>query len=356
MKHRLFFIGALIILTIALIGMVFWLYYWPKEQPRVYKPDTQHPVFDDISGRIIYTLSPEPYGITNIYSWDLETDEKKELLPSDDKIKFTPKISPDGRYVAYSASPIDFSSITADHPYPHSESLQMYIHDQKTGLTTKISSSTNHTFFKDLPDWSPDGRYILYNTFTHKVLTDNSNLSDITIFMYDTKTKETTEIVNGVYPKWAGDGQAFFYLKNDGLHIMDPHIGLDSDELVINLLGDPPDESKSAYVDMTLGISLDGKKMAWSSPIINELFIYDVYSWYPKINYIEDIHRIKIPGTKSYNPIFSPDDKFLAVKEINFNTETTITIYDLEGFNTKKIIDLPDDFYHSIEMWQWIQD
>lgn len=326
---------------------------------------------NSISGKLVYALSPEPERLTDIFEYDLSTGVESKLFDEKNLIKFSPSISPDGRFIAFSAAPIDFTSKLL---FPHTEHLQIYIYDREDKSVEKISTSTT-TFRNKMAKWSPDGRYILYHGYKASAWEANLSVREPNnwlIYLYDTKTKETREMSEGIENLWAPSGTDFFYLKNDGIHVR--NIFSDQDIFLIEVAdsaGNNPNVKASG--GMTLGVSSDGSKLAWASPKTKEVVLYDI-SYTPKLS-VKLKHRLKTGDAEVYHAVFSPDNKFIAVQESEFPidrlrvkgapgnelslpelnlTKPRITIYELENFRAKKIRDLVGYDFFGTSLSQWV--
>lgn len=326
-----------------------------------------------LSGSLIYALSPEPDRVTDMYRYDFETGEETKIFQETEYVKFNPVYSPDKRYVAYSAAPVDFSSKLL---FPHTEHLQIYIYDTENGNIEKISDANNGTFRNKMPEWSPDGKKILYHGYKASAWQKNLPIQEPnnwTIHLYDRETKRTIEVAEGTENLWTAMDDTFFYLKNDGLHIKNLKTGKDT-HLIGLYSSTGKKTTPQASISMTLGISDDGKKLAWASPLSHEIVFYQV-SYQPEIS-LKELYRLKVGEAEIYNPIFSPDGKFLAVQETEYPIERfqtkpdssdqlslpqlnlskpRITVYELETFQAKKIRDLQGFDFFGTSLTQWVK-
>lgn len=101
-----------------------------------------------------------------------------------------PSLSTDGRFVAFDSP----SPFLAGNDF--NNSLDVFVRDMVTGVTTKVSnSSTNQpgNLASDGPAISPDGRFVAFtSSATNLVQGDNNGVSDV--FLHDRQTKSTTRI------------------------------------------------------------------------------------------------------------------------------------------------------------------
>ena len=107
-----------------------------------------------------------------------------------------PDISADGRYVVYES---DATNLVSGDTNGASD---IFVHDQQTGATTRISLATGGTQGNNSsldPTISGDGRYVTFESYaTNLANGDTNGFNDI--FMHDTQTGTTTRI------SLAGDG------------------------------------------------------------------------------------------------------------------------------------------------------
>ena len=99
-------------------------------------------------------------------------------------------ISADGRYVAFESEATNLvSNDTNDHE-------DIFVHDRQTGITSRVSVNSNGTqgnIFSWSPDISSDGRYIVYNSSATN-LVDNDTNNHLDIFVYDQQTGQTSRV------------------------------------------------------------------------------------------------------------------------------------------------------------------
>ncbi len=366
MLEKIIFRTLLILAILTLAFVSYRLYETYKEK------DLALPL-DKISGSLLYTLSPESDHTANIYTYNLETGEEKEIVPNDrENIKFAPSMSPDGRYFAYTAAPYDFSSKLL---FPHTEKLALTIYDSVTGEIMKTSTSTS-AFRNKKPRWSPNGKYILYHGYSYEAWEKNATVKEPDnwiIYLYNVETKETKEMANGTEAIWSNNGEDFYYIKNDGLHVKNIVTNVDKiAKKVISVSGE--NQNPKADMAMSIGLSPDGSKIAWATPHSHEFVIYDIDKNDPTL--LTKIRRFSTGEAEVFTPVFSPDGKFIVVQETELHinglyakasstdqlylpeltlTNPRITIYELENFKSKKIKDLSGFDFYGTTVTQWIK-
>ena len=117
-------------------------------------------------------------------------------------IHWNPSWSPTGDWLAYIARSDDWT-----HQL-HKVSLQ-------TGLTTQLTYDAGSKFY---PDWSPDGRHIL---FSKAVELDDGRYSR-DIYLMDVAMQVTTALVESQweenFPTWSPDGSRFAFVSSRSGH------------------------------------------------------------------------------------------------------------------------------------------
>ena len=99
-----------------------------------------------------------------------------------------PSISADGRYVAFE------SNATNLVPGDTNEVCDIFVHDRKTGKTTRVSIDSSGEQGNDAssrPSISADGRYVAFQSFASNLVSGDTNgYQDL--FVHDRKTHQTT--------------------------------------------------------------------------------------------------------------------------------------------------------------------
>ncbi|KTD63673.1 acylaminoacyl peptidase [Legionella santicrucis] len=114
---------------------------------------------------------------------------------------YVPEISPDGKYIAYN---------TADN---QSSDRHLAIVELKTGKVTQLQNIPSQNNFN--PVWSPDSKRLLFNTFIDNnwyLALINADSSGYRL-LKDTQNKYT--------PAWAHDGKSFLNHDIDAIYWMD---------------------------------------------------------------------------------------------------------------------------------------
>jgi len=143
--------------------------------------------------------------------YDTLTGEKIFLSQDTDKHYGSPTFSPDDSHIVIpvrdNLGPIELYKIPLDGGQP--EQLTIYTEDE------------THGKYCNFPEYSPDGKWVLYTDFTWC-----ENKPDKRLFVYNIMTRDLYEVFeNAYYPnsfgKWSPDGTKVCYLseENDGNYI-----------------------------------------------------------------------------------------------------------------------------------------
>ena len=203
----------------------------------------------------------------------------------------SPSISADGRFVAFGSGA---SNLVAGDTAEHGD---VFVHDQETGLTTRVSVASDGTQGNGgsgVPSISADGRYVAFSSYaTNLVAGDTNGYYDI--FVHDRQTGVTTlasVASNGMqgnsdslYLSISGDGQRVAFLSvatnlvagdtNDwqDIFIHDQGTGVTTR---VSVASDGAQENWPAMEYFS--ISADGRYVAFASWATN-LVIGDTNDW-----------------------------------------------------------------------------
>jgi len=122
-------------------------------------------------------------------------------------------ISADGRYVAFESGATNLVAGDANG------ALDVFVHDRATGMTTRVSVSSDGAEGNGLsaaPSISADGRYVAFHSLASNLVIDDTN-GAYDAFVHDRVTGETTRVSVGssgtegnlasVWPAISGDGR-----------------------------------------------------------------------------------------------------------------------------------------------------
>ena len=103
---------------------------------------------------------------------------------------YTPSISEDGRYVAFRSSANNLVSGDTNGTW------DIFLRDTQTGITTRLSVDSSGTQGNDdswSPSISADGRYVAFSSGASNLVSGDTNGWD-DIFLHDTQTGTTTRL------------------------------------------------------------------------------------------------------------------------------------------------------------------
>lgn len=190
-------------------------------------------------------------GLSDIFVHDRQTGVTERVSISSDGDQandrsFGATISDDGHLVAFAS---DASNLTAD---PDPGTIQMYVHDRQSGLTTRVSVSSDGSSGNDDSDAgmiSGNGRYVIFASYASN-LVPNDNNGDRDIFVHDRQTG-TTERVSLSSDGGEGNNDAYEpAISADGRYV-----AFTSD--ANNLVSDDTNQTDDIFVrDRQTGITL----------------------------------------------------------------------------------------------------
>lgn len=273
-------------------------------------------------GRIVFALQavPSPYSDLNIYT--INTDGfGAERLTNNPNQEFDPIWSPDGTQIVFVSNDgggTQLYKMNADGS--HQISLTPIL--DTIHMDENLFASSGEAS----PDWSPDGRKIIFTSYQHIKELDLES-DRITDLLPDTQ--------RGAYPKWSPDGKKIMFITvGNGQVITMNADGTDQQQI-----------NKSQPFSRLLDWSPDGRWVA----------VYDeemLSIMRPDGSQLRGLTRQCELPYKTPSAAFSPDSQWLVMTCV-YEKEYGIYVINLEeGVLRKLIYDLPVDYFHGIDWSQ----
>lgn len=320
-------------LLLVVVGITTFFYLNVEE-----KDIEEQGPFSGLSGSIYLSMVENGQKFMDIYVFDIVTSELDKLA-DDSYFKYTGHLSPNGSKIVYTGARMDRGPLDTRTV---EQFIQVYIRDLKMGTFEPITSTLS--IRKRLTRWSPDDTQIAYMTYSGEGSAIETNSWDIHIVDFD---GVDTLVSQGVQPIWSPDGSQLLFLKNDGLHVY--NIEDESIVRVIELGGTAGIKRYTKY-----NVSNDGRALVFTSTNEQALLLYTISSWKP---FKAEFSRRIAYGdntTSAAWPVFSPDDRYLALQVLNRNTGIPrVDIYELETFARKELIDLSDYKWTASYVTDW---
>ncbi|MEZ4593713.1 MAG: hypothetical protein R3D55_21600, partial [Chloroflexota bacterium] len=124
-----------------------------------------------------------------------------------------PSVSADGRYVAFESLATNLVPNQTTNPF-----LDVYVHDRNTGNTaiaSVTSDGTSGNSDSNRPKISPDGRYVAFGSNASNLVSDDTN-GEPDAFVYDRITEETIILSRTNDGAEANSGSGTVCLSNEG--------------------------------------------------------------------------------------------------------------------------------------------
>ena len=323
--HYLVTIIAWLILVI-LVGAVY-LWYSGYMQSKKFAPVS--------SGYIFLNLKTSGKN-SHLYLFNVSTG----ALEQSPVQAFAPSISVDHRYVVGSQNT----------PQNAGSAGGIYLYDLVSQASTLIAPSKDQ--FPLFAQQSPDDIRSAFNQYmTTKIASQASVPSSWGIYIASTSSAPQL-IAQGLYPRWSPDGASILYLGDDGLHLYSLHSATDMPVWPLN--------NGSASSRMMLSISEDGKMLAWTNPLHQEIVVAHIVSWSPFEFKIVD----RITDIYGFWPIFSPDDTTVAFEQVDWDIASSnalpvhprLVVYNVVSNQPKTVLDLSSYDQTTIFMSGWVNN
>lgn len=207
---------------------------------------------------------------------------------------------------------------------------QVCIYRSKTGSHEVVSR--NEFPLKRYLAWSPDEKSILYVASLASTTPPTSpDPNEWGVFLAHADGSAERQVATGSIAFFSPDGSFVYALEKDGLH--EHGLASSTDRVAWPVTGG------SANRFMTLAVSPDGTKLAWSNPYggpgrQGNLALFTVVSWRPFTLRYDAAVPLRI-----WQMQFSPDSGALALSADSSDGQPGLYVYAL-GSEPKKVLDL----------------
>ncbi len=327
----------------------------------------------ELSGKLFLSLAPnnDDSIIISPFMFDFERErivytelDKYGEGESDYGITRDIMFSPDGKWAAFngvSAADVQLGGWDSSSPTAY----QMYL------SPVKNATASDKDKFQEIKD---NAKRVSFVSGKAKTLTGVNNNGEILMHSLDNypgdqnhirpaeeytirliSSMGETVIGNGTYPKWITN-DLIVYFKNDGVYCKILSTGLE--QMLI-----PYDSNVSIQINSKMGVSKDGKLLAVSIPDAKRLHIFDI-DVTSNVSIISP--KVDFDAT-GFWPVFSPDNKFIALQEVDLNAFTpmkiaiadpkpSLSIWRLDDLSKVEYsIDLRDFYQTHIFVSDWVK-
>ncbi|MEA3402517.1 MAG: FlgD immunoglobulin-like domain containing protein [Armatimonadota bacterium] len=154
--------------------------------------DGRYVAFEALSSNLV---PGDTNGWWDVFVHDQQTGQTTRVSVASDGIQadglsFAPSISADGRYVAFYSDAVNLVPVDTNGWW------DVFVHDQQTGQTTRVSVASDGTQGNDRsrgPSISADGRYVAFNSYASNLVPGDTN-GQRDIFVHDPQTGQTTRV------------------------------------------------------------------------------------------------------------------------------------------------------------------
>jgi len=331
---QIFLAGFLIlVIGIAIIGYIFVNIYQTdlSEQFGLGGVTTDIDLSVKPEGKIYLTLKPVVGDLPqSLYSFDIGTKKLEKLFADHKKGGFITT----NKFLSGQEDVMAFVSLDEE------ERSQIFVNDINGDEVIMITEGGAET--KTNPEWSADGEKIAFST---QEPSESISPEEWSVYVMDLTSGEETFVSKGTYPKWSPDGKKLLIMKDDGLYLYD--VG---DNKLNKRVWEVVDGG--TYTGMKIGLSPDGSMLAWTNANNGRVVLFKISSWNP---FTIDVR--KQFETHAFWPVFSQDNRFLVVQEIDWTesdeTNPRLVVYDLATGNRETVLDLSDYEQEAMFVTDW---
>lgn len=188
-------------------------------------------------------------GVTDVFVYDNETKQTVRVSTSSSGIQgnggsFSPALTPDGRVVVFESLATNLAPDDTNH---HRD---IFVHDRKTGLTTRVSVDSRGNQannFSQASHLSADGRYIVFESLASNLVSGDTN-GVIDVFVHDRQAGRTSRVSVGNDGTQANNASVNPTISEDGRYVT-------FESFATNLLPVKPEQAKQVLVyDLKTGV------------------------------------------------------------------------------------------------------
>jgi Tol biopolymer transport system component len=241
--------------------------YWVYAETTSLSADGRYVAFDSEAT----TLVPQDTnGAADIFVHDRQTGQTTRVSVASDgtqanRVSLEPSLSADGRYVTFDSTA---SNLVAGDT---NGTWDIFVHDRQTGQTIRVSVASDGTQANSEshnPSFSADGRYVAFDSYASNLVPGDTNeKSDI--FVHDQQTGQTTRVSVAPDGTQADRGSLWPSLSADGRYVA-------FDSFATNLVAGDTNGTSDVFVHdrhtgqtMRVSVASDGTQangLSWYSP------------------------------------------------------------------------------------------
>ncbi len=187
--------------------------------------------------------------VTDVFVYDNETKQTVRVSVSSSGIQgnggsFSPALTPDGRVVAFESLATNLA------PEDTNRHRDIFVHDRKNGLTTRVSVDSRGNQannFSQAPHLSADGRYIVFESLASNLVSGDTN-GVIDVFVHDRQAGLTSRVSVGNDGTQANNASVNPSISEDGRYVT-------FESFATNLLPVKPEQTKQVFLyDLKTGV------------------------------------------------------------------------------------------------------